>query len=47
VLEKAATTPRGVAADSIVAYIKYSDDGNGFTYMKMSGYRYTGYEADR
>lgn len=47
VLEGAATTPRGVPADSIVAYVKYSDEANGFTYMKMSGYRYTGYTQDR
>lgn len=47
VLEGAATTPRGVPADSIVAYVKYSDDQYGFTYMKMSGYRYTGYAEDK
>jgi hypothetical protein len=47
VLEKAATTPRGVAADSIVAYVKYSNSIYGFTYMKMSGYRYTGFDADK
>lgn len=47
VLEGAATTPRGVPADSIVAYVKYSDDSYGFTYMKMSGYRYTGYTQDQ
>lgn len=47
VLEGAATTPRGVPADSIVAYVKYSDEQNGFTYMKMSGYRYTGYTQDQ
>lgn len=47
VLEGAATTPRGMAADSIVAYIKYSDNTDGFTYMKMSGYRYTGFSEDR
>lgn len=47
VLEGAATTPRGMAADSIVAYVYYSDDSNGFTYMKMSGYRYTGFAEDR
>ena len=47
VLEGAATSPRGVPVDSIVAYIKYTDDNYGFTYMKMSGYRYTGYTADR
>lgn len=47
VLEGAATTPRGVKADSIVAYVKYSAQPNKFTYIKMSGYRYTGYAADR
>ncbi|WP_304214223.1 lipid-binding protein [Phocaeicola plebeius] len=47
ILEGAATTPRGMAADSIVAYIKYSDNTDGFTYMKMSGYRYTGFSEDK
>lgn len=47
VLEGAATTPRGMKADSIVAYVYYSDDSNGFTYMKMSGYRYTGFTEDK
>lgn len=47
ILEGAATTPRGVPADSIIAFIKYSDDSNGFTFMKVSGYRYTGYAADK
>lgn len=47
ILEGAATTPRGAAADSIVGYIKFSDDGYGFTYMKMSGYRYTGFDEDK
>lgn len=47
ILEGAAVTPRGVAADSIIAYVKYSDDQQGFTYMKMSGYRYTGYAEDK
>lgn len=46
VLKGAATTPRGVKADSIVAYVFYSDDTNGLTY-KMSGYRYTGFKADK
>jgi hypothetical protein len=46
ILEGAATTPRGAAADSIVAYVKFSDDSNGFTFMKMAGYRYTGFDAD-
>lgn len=47
ILKGAATTPRGVAADSIVAYFSFSDDNYGFTLMKMSGYRYTGYSEDR
>ncbi|WP_300725831.1 lipid-binding protein [uncultured Bacteroides sp.] len=47
VLEGAATTPRGMKADSIVAYVYYSDDSYGFTYMKMSGYRYTGFNEDK
>ncbi len=47
VLEGAATTPRGAAADSIVAYVMFSDDNYGFTYMKMSGYRYTGFDEDK
>lgn len=47
ILPGAATTPRGVKADSIVAYVKYSGNQDGFTYMKMSGYRYTGYAEDR
>lgn len=48
VLEGAATTVRGVAADSIIAYVYYSDfaDYYGMTYMKVSGFRYTGYTED-
>lgn len=45
VLKGAATTPRGVKADSIIAYVFYNDDQYGLTY-KISGYRYTGYSAD-
>ena len=44
ILKGAATTPRGVKADSIIAYVFYND-GIGLTY-KFSGYRYTGYSAD-
>lgn len=44
VLKGAATTPRGVKADSIIAYVFYND-GYDLTY-KFSGYRYTGYSAD-
>jgi hypothetical protein len=47
VMLDAATTPRGVVADSIVAFVKFSDDSNGYTYMKMSGYRYTGFDDDK
>ncbi len=47
ILKDAATTPRGAAADSIIAYVMFSDDGYGFTYMKMSGYRYTGFDEDK
>ncbi len=47
VLEGAATTPRGAVADSIIAYVMFSDDSYGFTYMKMSGYRYTGFDEDK
>ncbi len=47
VMEDAATTPRGSVADSIVAYVYFSDDYYGFTYMKMSGYRYTGFDEDK
>lgn len=47
IMEGAATTPRGAAADSIVAYVKFSDYSYGFTYMKMAGYRYTGFDADK
>lgn len=47
IMEDAATTPRGYAADSIVAYVYFSDDYYGFTYMKMSGYRYTGFDEDK
>ena len=44
ILKGAATTPRGVKADSIIAYVYYND-GMGLTF-KFSGYRYTGYSAD-
>jgi hypothetical protein len=33
-------------ADSIVFYIKFSDDDYGFTYTKASGFRRTGFPAD-
>lgn len=43
VLKGAATTPRGVKADSIIAYVFYNDGGLTF---KFSGYRYTGFKDD-
>ncbi|MFI3286017.1 MAG: lipid-binding protein [Rikenellaceae bacterium] len=46
IVEDGAVTPSGRTVDSITAYVKYSDDGNGFTLMKLSGYRYTGYTED-
>ena len=46
VLEGAATTPSGMPADSIIFYIKFSDDQYGFTYTKVSGFRRTGFPAD-
>lgn len=45
-----ATTPSGVAADSIVFYVKFDDDPYpyyyGFDSYKISGFRYTGFDAD-
>jgi hypothetical protein len=46
ILKGAATTPSGVPADSIVYYVKFSDDDYGFTYTKVSGYRHTGFADD-
>ncbi|GHT78695.1 hypothetical protein AGMMS50262_21600 [Bacteroidia bacterium] len=46
VLKDAATTPSGNPADSIVFYVKFSDDSYGFTYMKVSGFRKTGFTED-
>lgn len=45
ILPGAATTPRGAKADSIVAYVQFSDDSKPNVY-KMTGYRYTGFSAD-
>ena len=46
-LPKAATTPSGVPADSIVFYVQFTDDEPyGYTRYKVSGYRYTGFTAD-
>ncbi|MDR0506356.1 MAG: hypothetical protein LBH32_06025 [Dysgonamonadaceae bacterium] len=46
ILLGAATTPSGMPADSIVFYVKFSDDPYGFTYTKVSGFRRTGFPAD-
>ncbi|SEN65473.1 Lipid-binding putative hydrolase [bacterium A37T11] len=50
VLEKAATTPSGSAADSIVFTISFDDDEElptgGFPKYRISGYRYTGLTGD-
>ena len=45
VLEKAATTPSGMPADSIVYMVQFDDDEDGLTY-KVSGFRRTGFPAD-
>ncbi len=49
-LTGAATTPSGMAADSIVFYVSFSDDpypaAYGYSKYKVSGYRYTGLTAD-
>lgn len=50
ILKGAATTPSGVAADSIVFEIKFSDDDDpsetGFDKYRITGYRYTGLVND-
>ena len=46
VLKDAATTPSGNPADSIVFYVKFSNNTDGFTYMKVSGFRKTGFAED-
>jgi hypothetical protein len=46
ILKGAATSPSGTPVDSIVYYIKFSDDGYGFTYTKVSGFRKTGFPED-
>ncbi|MDR2927495.1 MAG: hypothetical protein LBV41_04755 [Cytophagaceae bacterium] len=46
ILEGAATTPGGNVADSILFYVKFSDNREGFTYMKVSGFRKTGFDED-
>ena len=46
----AATTPSGMPADSIVFYVTFDDDPYpyyyGFDSYKVSGFRYTGFDAD-
>jgi hypothetical protein len=46
ILKGAATSPSGMPVDSIVFYVKFSDDPYGFTYTKVSGFRRTGFPAD-
>lgn len=50
ILYGAATTPSGVAADSIVFYVTFDDDPYpayyGFAKYKVAGHRYTGFDAD-
>lgn len=50
ILLKAATTPSGMPADSIVFNLNFSDDNYpeqlGFSSYKVSGYRYTGFAGD-
>lgn len=49
-LPKAATTPSGMPADSLVYYISFSDDNNpaakGYVKYKVSGFRRTGFASD-
>jgi hypothetical protein len=45
ILEGVATTPSGMPADSIVYFIEFDDDDNGYLY-KVSGFRRTGFPAD-
>lgn len=46
ILKDAATSPSGMPVDSIVFYIRFYDDENGFTYTKVSGFRRTGFGKD-
>lgn len=46
ILKGAATTPSGQPADSIIFYVGYSDDGYGFTFFKVSGFRRSGFPLD-
>jgi hypothetical protein len=50
ILLKAATTPSGIPADSIVFEVSFDDDtypaNYGYSRYRISGYRYTGFTAD-
>ena len=50
IIYDAATTPSGMPADSIEFYVAFDDDPYpayyGFAKYKISGYRYTGFDAD-
>ncbi|MCC8112645.1 MAG: hypothetical protein LIP03_01375 [Bacteroidales bacterium] len=50
ILKGAATTPRGMPADSIVYYVIFDDDPyidyGYWSAMRVSGYRYTGFVED-
>ncbi|BEH00366.1 lipid-binding protein [Bacteroides sedimenti] len=45
ILEGAALSPSGMPADSIVYFVQFDDDKNGFVH-KISGFRRTGFEQD-
>jgi len=50
ILPGAATTPSGVAADSIVFNVSFNDDtypaDYGYAYYRVAGFRYTGFTRD-
>lgn len=49
ILLGAATSPHGTPVDSIVFYVKFSDDDNipgAYSKLKVAGYRYTGFASD-
>lgn len=49
VIPRAATTPHGTPADSIVFYVTFSDDENipdAYSKLKVAGYRYSGLASD-
>lgn len=45
IMEGVAKTPSGMPADSIVYFVQFDDDTDGYTY-KVSGFRRTGFPAD-